>query len=134
MLLLDSDVLMDLLSGRNDQRQSEWFKLHPERPHTSALAVAEVLTAIGSLHEWERLSAGKAATTILATALDRRVVPFDLDCAEPLARLARLKRADGTYYPLATLMSAALAARYSAELVTGRPEEYAGLGIATVSP
>ncbi|MDQ6755096.1 MAG: hypothetical protein M3017_17280 [Actinomycetota bacterium] len=49
MMLLDSDALLDFLTGQNDERQSEWFKLHPERPHTTALAVAEVLHAVESM-------------------------------------------------------------------------------------
>ncbi|MBG0739184.1 hypothetical protein IV500_07235 [Paeniglutamicibacter antarcticus] len=134
MMLLDADVLLELISGSSYERQAEWFKLHPERPHTTALAVAEILAAIGSMTALERMSSGNAVAKFLATVMDRRVVPFDLDCAEHLARLAQLSRSDGSNYPLAYLLTAAMALRFGAELVTARPEEYAGLGVPTVTP
>jgi predicted nucleic acid-binding protein len=133
MMLLDSDALVDFLTGQNDERQSEWFKLHPERPHTTALAVAEVLHAVESMDVQAQVSASAAVRKALAGPFDRRVVPFDLECSGHLARLAMHKHPDGSPYSLATMMTAASALRHRAELVTNRPEDYDGLGIATVS-
>ena len=133
MMLLDSDALVDFLSGQNDERQAEWFKLHPERPHTTALAVAEVLHYVESMDATQQMLASGAVRRALEGPLDRRVVPFDVECAHHLARLALQQRDDGAPYPLALLMMAASALRYRAELLTHRPEDYAGLGVATVS-
>lgn len=133
MMLLDSDVLMDFLTGQNDERQAEWFKLHPERPHTTALAVAEVLRYVESMDPMQQMLAAGAVRRALEGPLDRRVVPFDLECSHHLARLAIQEQDDGVPYPLAVMMTAASALRHRAELLTHRPEDYAGLGIATVS-
>ncbi len=46
MMLLDADVRMDLLSGQNDGRQSEWFKLHPEREPPNSVSPPDLFTSL----------------------------------------------------------------------------------------
>uniref|UniRef100_UPI0031B7F0A5 type II toxin-antitoxin system VapC family toxin n=1 Tax=Arthrobacter sp. H41 TaxID=1312978 RepID=UPI0031B7F0A5 len=129
--MVDSDVLLSLISSVEPPELADRFRLHASRPHATSLAVAEVYAALslgvaGLTAERRR----NAFTSILETTMKRRILPFDMSCAETLARLSRTPVKGGSPpYTLAALIHAATAQRFELVLLTSRPEQYEGLGI-----
>lgn len=129
MIIMDSDVLLALISTENDVVE-EWVKQLPSKPHTSALAVAEVYAAIrrapDTLFREVRHRAMQAA---LDGVLLRRVLPFDENAARELAALALTPHPEGRTYALATLIPSATARVLGMKIATGRPEDFLGIDV-----
>lgn len=130
MTIVDSDVLLALTTIDAPEGIQDWAKQFTTRPHTTALAIAEIYAAI----ETVRMSPTEtfrqhAMEELLSGVFYRRVLPFDVECAQGLADLSAQRRPDGKPYPLAVLMTAAIARRYNMPLATSRPADFEGLDI-----
>lgn len=137
MSIMDSDVLLALVSSTSTETDKlsieEWVKELPTRPHTTALALAEVYVAVLEAPDlFRREIRGRALDRILGGLLLRRVLPFDVETSKRLAALSRTFTPEGKPYPLAILIHAATAQHLKMPLVTGRPGEFAGLDVEVV--
>ncbi|WP_026551550.1 hypothetical protein [Arthrobacter sp. H20] len=130
MSILDSDVLLALISSTEDEQVAEWVKQFPSRPQTTALSVAEVTAAIHSAsHPLKHFAQERALEVLLDGLFNRRVLPLDVECAALLAKLSTAKTPEGVHYPLGVLIQAAISLRFRMPLVTGRPRDYLGLDL-----
>jgi predicted nucleic acid-binding protein len=129
MTIMDSDVLLAMISSDNDEVE-EWVKQLPGKPHTSALAVAEVYAAIRkSPNTLFREARYRAMQRALDGVLNRRVLPFDQNAARELASLALAPHPDCGTFALATLIPSATARVLGMRVVTGRPEDFFGIDV-----
>ncbi|GAA2175594.1 hypothetical protein GCM10009784_18590 [Arthrobacter parietis] len=129
MIILDSDVLLTLI-GTDNTEAEEWVKRFTGKPHTSAIAVAEVYAAIRrSPNILFREARYRAMHHALEGVLQRRVLPFDHKAARELAALALAPHPDGGTFPLATLISSATARVLGMKVATGRPEDFFGIDV-----
>ncbi|GAB3531821.1 type II toxin-antitoxin system VapC family toxin [Arthrobacter tecti] len=129
MMIMDSDVLLALVRTDNTAVE-EWVKELPAKPHTTALALAEVYAAIRRAPETIfREARHRAMRAALDGALHRRVLPFDEKAAAELATLAMTPHPEGHTYALATLIPAATARVLDMKIATGRPEDFLGIDI-----
>ncbi|MFJ6278785.1 PIN domain-containing protein [Arthrobacter subterraneus] len=77
MIIMDSDVLLAMIGSENGEIE-EWVKQLSGKPHTSALAVAEVYAAIRRAPDTLfREARYRALQRALDGILHRRVLPFD---------------------------------------------------------
>lgn len=129
MIIMDSDVLLTMI-GTDNPEVEEWVKQLTGKPHTTAIAVAEVYAAIrrapNSLFREARYRAMHQATE---GVFHRRVLPFDQKAARELAALALTPHPYGGTFPLATLISSATARVLGMKIATGRPEDFLGIDI-----
>ena len=129
MIIVDSDVLLAMISTDNTEIE-EWVKQLSGKPHTSAIAVAEVYAAIRRAPNAPfREGRYRAMQQALDGVLHRRVLPFDQTAARELAALALIPHPDGGRFPLATLISSATARVLGMRVVTGRPEDFFGIDV-----
>lgn len=129
MIIMDSDVLLAMISTDHSEIE-EWVKQLSGKPHTTAIAVAEVYAAIRKApNSLFREARYRALQRALDGVLHRRVLPFDQKAARELATLAFAPHPEGGAFPLATLISSATARVLGMTVATGRPEDFLGIEI-----
>ena len=129
MIIMDSDVLLAMI-GTDNTEVEEWVKQLSGKPHTSAIAVAEVYAAIRKApNTLFREARYRAMQRALEGVLHRRVLPFDHKAARELAALALAPHPEGGTFPLATLISSATARVLGMKIATGRPDDFLGIDV-----
>ncbi|WP_026543832.1 PIN domain-containing protein [Arthrobacter sp. 35/47] len=129
MNIMDSDVLLAMIGSENGEIE-EWVKQLSGKPHTSALAVAEVYAAIRRAPDTLfREARYRALQGALDGILHRRVLPFDQNAARELASLALTPHPDGGTFALATLIPSATARVLGMKIATARPEDFLGIDV-----
>lgn len=134
MLILDTNVLSELGRGPAAHPVAQnWFGSLLERPSTSVICEAELLTGIallpaGARRDWLEQTAEK----VIGEMQD--VLPFDRQCAAAYALIMASRRALGRPISFPDAQIAATALVHGAVLATRNVKDFDGLGISLVNP
>jgi predicted nucleic acid-binding protein len=136
MIVLDTNVLSETWRPTPSPTVMTWMRSQPAAAlFTTTITEAELLYGIALLPESKRrLSLEAVVALIFAEELAGRVLPFDSAAAREYADIAATRRRAGRPISEADAQIAAIARSRGAALATRNVEDFAGCGLAVVSP
>jgi len=136
MIILDTNVILELVRPKPDRRVEEWSKAQPQSAlFTTVISQAEVLYEVEVATVSKRRQQLRAAAQLLfSRVMAGRVLAFDIAAAEEFSRIAahRLQMGRPISHPDAQI--AAIARREGATLATRTVRDFESCGIRLISP
>lgn len=134
MIVLDTNVVSEVLRGPEaDPRVMAWLQSLEERPVTTVLTRAEILSGVALLprgRRRERLESGvRQILTQLGVCL-----PLTDDAADHYAEIVATRRAMGRPVSGFDALIAAICVTASATLATRNTKDFLGAGVELVNP
>ena len=136
MIILDTNVISALMLPRPDLRIGDWLDRQPAgRIWTTSVTVYELRRGVAAMPEGRRKrDLAAQITQMFDGVLNGRVVQFDAEAAVYAARIWADRRAVGQQVHIEDNMIAGIVAAHSATLATRDWRDFAGCGIAVISP
>jgi predicted nucleic acid-binding protein len=136
MIVLDTDVLSEAWRPTPSPAVMAWMRSQPAAAlFTTTITEAELLYGIALLPEGKRKRSLEAVVALIFTGdLGGRTLPFDSAAAREYADIAATRRRAERPISEADAQIADIARSRSAPLATRNVEDFAGCGIAVVSP
>jgi len=136
VIILDTNVLSELMRAKPHARVTAWLKsVAASDAYTTSMCESEIFYGV------ELLPAGKRRAELEATAIALfeidfagRVLAFDSAAARAFGEVAAGRRQAGRPIGELDAQIAAIARTHSATLATRDVRDFAGCGIAVVSP
>jgi toxin FitB len=136
MIILETNVLSALMSPMPDPAVIAWLDSLPDSfVWTSAITVFEIRSGIELLPLGRRRQAlDEAFARVLATDLQRRVLPFDAAAAQAAGTLEARRRRAGFTDDVRDTQIAGIALARQATLATRNVKDFRDLGVRLVNP
>ncbi len=136
MIVLDTNVLLELLRSEPERRVIEWIETQPDTSlFTTTVTQGEILLGIAVLPSGRRRSAlSLAARAIFEEDMAARVLPFDGDAAVAFAEIGAARRATGRPISQLDAMIAAIAQSRGAVLATRNTRDFERCGVDLIDP
>jgi len=136
MLIVDTNVISELMRNTVAAPVAAYFARQASVPlWTTTVSYFEVQYGILSMPPGKRRRTLQASFEEWAEiAVQRRVLPFDVDAAGTTAELAANMRGRGRQVEIRDLQIAGIVATHGATLVTRNERDFAGTGIQLVNP
>lgn len=135
MILLDTNVVSETMSGRPHPRVREWLDAQAgDTLFLSSITVGELLFGVGALPNGRRRDALAAALDDVLDLFAPRILPFDTAAARHYAELAIKARAAGKGFPLPDGYIAAIAAAHGFAVATRDASAFHAAGLSVIDP
>jgi predicted nucleic acid-binding protein len=136
MIVLDTNVLSEAWRPTPSPAVLAWMRSQPAAAlFTTTITEAELFYGIALLPDSKRRRSLEAVVALIfAEDLVGRVLPFDSAAAREYADIAATRRRAGRPISEADAQIAAIARSRGAALATRTLEDFAGCGLAVVSP
>jgi toxin FitB len=136
MIVLDTNVLSEAWRPTPSPAVLAWMRSQPAAAlFTTTITEAELFYGIALLPDSKRRRSLEAVVALIfAEDLVGRVLPFDSAAAREYADIAATRRRAGRPISEADAQIAAIARSRGAALATRNLEDFAGCGLAVVSP
>jgi toxin FitB len=136
LVVLDTNVLSELTRLEPEPKVVVWLNRQDAREvFITAISKAEVKYGLAVMPEGKRQrELEKKYERLFTTLLYRKVLPFDDECTDGLARLAASAHKRGLGISLADLQIAAIADFHGAAVATRNVHEYDHEGMVVINP
>jgi toxin FitB len=134
--LLDTNILSELLKNDPDQNVFEWVDRQPKLYlYISSITIMEIRYGLSRMPAGSKRAAREAAfDAAVLHDFERRVLPFDHDCAETAGRLAAARENIGRPVRGNDTMIAGIALANRMGIVTRNAGDFHGLDVPVVNP
>ena len=136
MILLDTNVVSELLRARAAPEVVAWIdQQSPDELCLSAVTLGELLQGVALLPSGTRRSElGRRVAHLVAHEFDRRIIPFDAECAVEFADVVATRRRLGRPIAPFDAQIAASARVRGALLATRNERDFEHTGLPVVNP
>lgn len=136
MIILDTDVLSALMSGRPDERVGRWLSGQPPTSiYTTTITEAEIRYGMAILPAGRRRRQLELAlAAMIDEDLGGRVLPFDRVAAEAYAHIRSDRRRSGRPIAPFDAQIAAIARSRGATVATRNVKDFEGCGVDLANP
>ena len=136
MILLDTNVILELMRAEPAQVVLDWFgRQDAAALFISAITEAELRTGIAILPKGQRRDRLQIALeAMIEQDFQSRVLPFDSAAARASADIAAARRAAGRPISAADCQIAAIARAMGAPVVTRNVKDFDGCGVTMINP
>ncbi len=136
MIILDTNVLSEFMRPRPSVAVLRWLDVQArEAVWANSVSLTELRFGVQLVREpVRRLELDRALTSVMASELDGRIVPFDSQAAECTARISAIARQTGKTIELRDAMIAGIVECKNATLATRNIRHFQGTGITLVDP
>jgi predicted nucleic acid-binding protein len=136
MIILDTNVVSEPLRPEPDPAVIAWLDAQePQTLYITAVSLAELLAGVASLPKGKRRDALEHALKVQIELLFAdRILPFDGDAAEALARSSVEAQANGNTIHFADCAIAAIARAHGFIVATRNVRDFIGTGVEVFNP
>jgi hypothetical protein len=136
MILLDTNVILELMRAEPAQTVLDWFGQHDAVDlFISAVTEAELRTGVAILPEGQRLDRLQLAIdAMIDQDFHGRVLPFDSLAAKAYSEIAAQRRVAGRPIAEADCQIAAIARATDAPIATRNVKDFDGCGVRVINP
>lgn len=136
MIILDTNVVLDLMRPAPDSRVLRWFSDQAaEDLHVTAVSMAEILYGIELISTSRRREAVRAgAENMFEAVFADRVLTFEDRAARSFSQIASSRRRQGKPMSEFDAQIAAITRVHGATLATRNPYVFEGCGVRLVNP
>jgi predicted nucleic acid-binding protein len=136
VIVLDTNVLSETLRPKPAASVRRWMEAQPAQSlYTTSICEAEIRYGVALIPAGRRRAAlEQAVAMIFEEAFTGRILPFDSSAARAFAEIAAERRRAGRPISEFDAQIAAIAASCGAGVATRDVGDFAGCGIAVISP
>lgn len=135
MIVLDTNVISEPLSKRPSQKVMDWLDDQvSETLYISTITYAELRYGVEKLAEGKRKKELAARIDRVLNLFADRTLPFDIESAEQLARIAAQSAKAGRRATAPDAYIAAIAASRGFSVATRNVKHFENTGVAVVNP
>ena len=136
MIVLDTNLISELISGTPHERVLEWAATFPAQSlYLSSITVSEMRYGIEIMAEGKRRTAlEKSINALIEREYENRILPFDHLAGDIYGVLAARLQKGGMNIDQNDAMIAAIALRYDIPVATRNVKHFAPCGVAVINP